>query len=115
MQREFMLDSNGPVVKVRAKVWLEVDGEILIGEGRARLLRLIHETGSINAAAKTMGLSFRRAWAMVKDIEDRLQLTLVEKRRGGVGGGQATLTPAAIALLERYAEILSEFESLMAL
>lgn len=113
MRREFMLDSNGPVVKVRAKVWLEVDGEILIGEGRARLLSLIHETRSINAAAKIMGLSFRRAWAMVKDIEDRLKLTLVEKRRGGVGGGQATLTPSAIALLERYAEILREFESLM--
>lgn len=113
MRREFVLDGNGPPVRVRTKVWLEVDGEILIGEGRARLLRLIHETGSINAAARSMGISFRRAWAMLRDIEGRLRVTLVEKRRGGVGGGRATLTPAALLLLERYDEILREFESLV--
>ena len=113
MRRDFSLDSDSPVIRVRTKVWLEIDGNRLIGEGRARLLRLIQETRSINAASKIMGISFRRAWAMVKDMEDSIKIPLVEKRRGGVGGGTATLTPTAIELLNRYEKIFDEFQSFM--
>jgi molybdate transport system regulatory protein len=113
MQWDFSLNNSSPVIRVRTKVWLELDGQRLIGEGRARLLRLIQETKSINAAAKLMDVSFRRAWAMVKDMEDTLKVPLVEKKRGGVGGGTAILTPAAVELLERYEKILDEFHSSM--
>ncbi len=58
-----------------------------------------------------MGVSFRRAWAMVKDMEDTLKVSLVEKKRGGAGGGTAILTPTAIELLNRYEKILAEFHA----
>ncbi len=111
MRWDFSLNNSSAVIRVRTKVWLELDGQRLIGEGRARLLRLIQETKSINAAAKVMGVSFRRAWAMVKDMEDTLKVSLVEKKRGGLGGGAATLTPDAVELLERYEKIVNEFHA----
>ncbi len=110
MRWDFPLN-NSPVICVRTKVWLELDGHRLIGEGRARLLRHIRETKSINAAAKIMGISYRRAWAMVKDMEETLKVSLVEKKRGGVGDGTAILTPTAIELLERFEKIQDEFNA----
>jgi molybdate transport system regulatory protein len=107
----FFLNTSDQAIQVITKVWLEIDGQMLFGEGRAQLLRHIQETNSINASAKIMGLSFRRAWAMVKDMEAALNMILVEKKRGGIGGGTAILTPAAIELLERYEKILKEFNT----
>jgi molybdate transport system regulatory protein len=109
MRLDFSLNIDGPVIRIRTKLWLELDGELLIGEGRARLLRLIQEKRSINSAAKAMGITFRRAWSMVKDMEDTIKVTLVSKKRGGLGGGTTTLTPIAVELLEHYEKILAEF------
>ena len=109
--KNFKLKSHSPVISIRTKVWLEVNDQRLIGEGRARLLRFIQESGSINAASKQMGISFRKAWSMVKDMEEALSLTLVDKQRGGTGGGNAVLTPAAIELLDNYEKIFSEFQT----
>lgn len=96
-------------IEVKTKVWLEINGHRLFGEGSAQLFRLIRETSSINASAKIMGISFRRAWGMVKDMEDVLGIVLLEKKRGGIGGGTTTLTPAALELLDRYEAILKKF------
>ena len=56
----------------RAKVWVEKDGKLVLSDYRVRLLRLIDETGSLADAAKAMGLSYRRAWGKVKEIERNL-------------------------------------------
>ena len=111
MRWDFPLN-NGSIICVRTKVWLEFNGQRLIGEGRAKLLRHIREAKSINSAAKIMGISYRRAWALVKDMEDTFKASLVVKKRGGVGGGTATLTPAAVELLERFEKIQDEFNAL---
>lgn len=110
MQREFRLNTDGAIIRVRTKMWLEINGQRLMGEGRAQLLRQIQETGSINAAASRMGISFRKAWSMVKDMEEVLNQSIVEKTRGGLRGGATKLNPAAIELLEHYESILLEFQ-----
>lgn len=89
-------------LQVRSKVWLEVDGEPLLGDGRERLLRLIEECGSINAAARRMGLSYRRAWGLLQAMEQKLDTPLLRREKGGAGGGSSALTPEALELLEKF-------------
>ena len=73
---------------IRYKVWIESETkEVYFGEGRQRLLRLIDEHGSIQQAAKLMGMSYRTAWGMLRASEQRFGFQLVEKTRGGKNKG----------------------------
>jgi molybdate transport system regulatory protein len=63
-----------------------------LGPGKARLLELIAETGSISRAARAMGMSYRRAWLLVEDANRLFAEPLVESSAGGAGGGGAALT-----------------------
>lgn len=92
-------------MKVKSKVWIEKDGKPIFGEGKARLLQAIEKTGSINEAAQLMGISFRRAWSYITAMEKRLGLILVNKSRGGKGGGGSSLTEEAKRFLCRYEKL----------
>ena len=72
-----------------------------VGPGRADLMELIAETGSISEAAKRMGMSYKRAWSLVQALNDGFGAPLVETARGGKDQG-ASLTPAGREVLERY-------------
>ena len=89
-------------LQVRSKVWLEVDGAPVFGQGREQLLRQIQVTGSINAAAKLMGIPYRKAWTYLDAMEKRLGYPLVSRQKGGAGGGNSSLTPQALELLEAF-------------
>ncbi len=89
-------------LQVRSKIWLELDGAPLLGDGRERLLRLIDEFGSINAAARRMDLSYRRALGFVQAMEEKLEIPLVLREKGGAGGGSSSLTPEAHVLLKKF-------------
>ncbi|UCD59287.1 MAG: LysR family transcriptional regulator [Candidatus Hydrogenedentota bacterium] len=88
-------------IEVRSKVWLEAGGLPLIGSGRADLLRAVERTGSINAAAKQLGMDYRRAWGLIDSMEKRLNFKLVARRRGGADRG-TSLTDEARRLLALY-------------
>ncbi len=87
----------------RIKLWLECDGRVTLSDYRARLLLLVHETGSLAQAAAAMGLSYRRAWGKVRELEANLGIAVLESDVGGVGGGRSRLTPAGVDLIDRYA------------
>ena len=53
-------------LRVRSKVWLEVDGQAFLGDGRYRMLVAIERYGSINAAARELGISYRKIWAQLQ-------------------------------------------------
>jgi molybdate transport system regulatory protein len=89
-------------VEPKIKVWFEQDGKLVLSDYRVRLLRLIDETGSLADAAQGMGLSYRRAWGKVKEIEHNLGIKLLESAAGGPGGGGSRLTPEAKRLVEQY-------------
>ena len=72
------------------------------GPGKADLLTFIRETGSITAAAATMGMSYRRAWSLVAEANRAFRSPLVELSRGGEGGGGARLTKEGEAVLASY-------------
>src|SRR5579871_1024784 len=86
----------------RLKLWLERDGRVAFSDYRARLLRHVQDSGSLAQAAAAMGLSYRRAWGKVRELEANLGLAVIESDVGGVGGGRSRLTPAGAELLARY-------------
>jgi molybdenum-dependent DNA-binding transcriptional regulator ModE len=68
-------------LQVRSKIWLEMDGEPVFGRGREVLLRFIQKTGSINAAAKAMGISHREKFhALKKDFNDMANRKFIKLR-----------------------------------
>ncbi|MCW8828959.1 MAG: LysR family transcriptional regulator [Gammaproteobacteria bacterium] len=75
---------------------------IAIGPGKAQLLEHIAEGGSISAAARQMGMSYRRAWLLVDTMNHCFRSPLVETAAGGKGGGGAVVTPLGLQVLEHY-------------
>jgi molybdate transport system regulatory protein len=78
---------------------------IAIGPGKADLLDAIAANGSISAAAKRMGMSYRRAWLLVDTMNGCFRGPLVASTRGGAGGGGAQLTPLGVEVLARYRDM----------
>jgi molybdate transport system regulatory protein len=72
------------------------------GPGKAELLERIRATGSIAAAGRAMGMSYRRAWSLVAELNRIFREPLVEPVRGGAQGGGARLTDAGETVLETY-------------
>ena len=75
---------------------------IAIGPGKAELLGLIDDTGSISAAARAMGMSYRRAWTLVETMNTAFCEPLVSAATGGKGGGGASVTAFGHEALKRY-------------
>ena len=94
--------------KIRCKVWFEIDGEALIGNGRERLLTAIAENGSLNAAAKELGIPYRKVWAQVQEMERIAPFPLFISRTAGNAGGSTQLTTEAHTLLNQFKEVGQE-------
>ncbi len=94
---------------MRLHLWLETEKGVFFGQGRLQLLEYIEYSGSLNAAAKALGMSYRAAWGKIKTSEEVLGFQLVEQPEGKRGGGQ--LSEAAKLLIASYREWLSEVEA----
>jgi molybdate transport system regulatory protein len=79
-----------------------------IGPGKIALLEAIRATGSISAAARSIGMSYRRAWLLVEEINRSLQQPAVTAETGGRRGGGATVTPAGGRIIALYRSIESQ-------
>jgi molybdate transport system regulatory protein len=87
---------------------LYVGAEIALGPGKADLLASVHETGSIAQAAQNLGMSYMRAWTLVRTMNDCFTSPLIETARGGASGGRACLTPAGLEVLSLYRTMTAE-------
>jgi len=94
---------------VKGRIWLEKDGELYLGGGRAILLERIDELGSVAAAARSMKLSYRNAWLWIEATNRLAPAPLVEKVKGGAGGGHARLTEEGREALRQYRELQTKF------
>lgn len=81
--------------------------DLAMGPGKADLLDQIQKTGSIAAAGRAMGMSYKRAWDLVEVMNKCFSDTLVEKSKGGASKGGATVTPLGIKVLTRYRSLQS--------
>ena len=89
----------------RVRVSIVFESGARIGPGKARLLESIRNTGSISAAAREMGMSYKRAWLLLDSMNQAFTELVVTAASGGAGGGGATLTPFGAEVLERYRRI----------
>ncbi len=93
---------NKTMIEVKSKIWFTVKDNPLLGQGRRDLLVYIDRFGSISAASKEMGISYRKAWSSIQAMEERLGRRLIVRTRGGRGGGAASLTDVAKDLIAKY-------------
>jgi molybdate transport system regulatory protein len=92
-------------LRLKSRQWLEdSNGNIIMGEGRQRILELIERTGSINQAARLMGMSYRGVWGKIRATEEHVnkKIVLTEKRHG------SRLTEDGKRLLADYARLKDE-------
>ena len=80
-------------LRARFKLWLSTrDIEGVFGDGKWQLLKAFDNTGSLAAASESLRIGYRKAWGDLRKAQETLNIALVEKQRGGILGGQTTLT-----------------------
>jgi len=92
-------------VKFRLRITRGED--IAVGPGKIDLLVAIAKTGSITAAAKELGMSYRRAWLLVDTMNRCFKSPVVDAEAGGRRGGGTALTPVGVEVVRRYRRIES--------
>ncbi len=86
----------------RLRIRIVFGDEEMIGPGKAELLERIDRCGSIAAAGREMGMSYKRAWQLIGTLNAMFCNPLVDSTRGGPGGGGAVLTDAGRTVLSLY-------------
>jgi molybdate transport system regulatory protein len=89
-------------MKARAKVWIVFGDGVKFGDGRAQLLELIRERGSIKQAVGEFGMSYRNAWGYLRELEQAAGFKLLERVPGGGRRGGTRLTRQGEQFLHRY-------------
>jgi molybdate transport system regulatory protein len=100
-------------IVLRSKVWLEKDGKLFMGWGRATLLDRIDKLGSISAAARSMKLAYRNAWLWVEAMNRLAATPLVVKSTGGPNGGNARLTDEGRRIVKEYLEKRAQIRDIL--
>jgi molybdate transport system regulatory protein len=90
---------------VQFRLRITKDTDIAVGPGKVALLEAIVTTGSITAAAKALGMSYRRAWLLIDSMNQMFKLPLVDAATGGKHGGGTRVTPTGLKLIECYRRI----------
>ncbi|TEU29923.1 LysR family transcriptional regulator [Acinetobacter seifertii] len=90
-------------LKLQIRILLEQN--IAFGPGKADLLEAIEKTGSISQAAKSMNMSYRRAWQLVDTMNQCFETALVETQTGGTHGGGAAVTALGQKVLQYYRQM----------
>ena len=97
--------------ELRNRCWIDIDGKKFFGPGRAQLLVMIDKNGSLSKAAKEMGMSYRKAWSMVEDMNQRGQQPYVELHKGGTQGGGAELTSRGRKVLAAFQQMNAQIQA----
>ena len=87
---------------IRLNLRLTFPGGAPLSHGKAELMELIRETGSIRQAAARMDMSYRRAWLLVDELNHLFREPAIGTKQGGKSGGGAVLTPFGEELLKRF-------------
>ncbi|EPX85948.1 N-terminal domain of molybdenum-binding protein [Rubellimicrobium thermophilum DSM 16684] len=98
----------------RISLKIQLDPVTRLGRGKAELLAGIRETGSIAAAGRRMGMSYKRAWQLIAELNSCFAEPVVTTARGGSAHGGAALTPTGEAVLAAYDHMLQATERAIA-
>lgn len=95
---------------VKLKLRIDFGEGRALGPGKVELLELVSQTGSISAAARSMEMSYRRAWLLVDALNQMFATPVVATRGGGAGGGGASLTPFGAEVIAAYRAMETDAE-----
>ncbi len=93
-------------MELQYRIWLTKNGKAF-GKGPYELLMAVSRYGSLNEAAKRMGMSYSKAWKTINMVEGRLGFSLLYREAGGSGGGGSQLTVEAEDFLQKYRHFLA--------
>ena len=96
--------------RVNGSLWIEGDGQRFFGPGPVELLALIESTGSISKAAKSMGMSYKKAWEIVNRINGMSAEPFVLTSIGGEDGGGSTISAEAKEMIAWYRDLRERFQ-----
>src|SRR5438034_8752677 len=96
------------VATARLPLRVDLDEDRAIGPGKIRLLEAIRDTGSITKAGIALGMSYRRAWLLVDDMNNCFREPVIAAQAGGRHGGGAALTSFGASLIDQYRAIEAE-------
>jgi molybdate transport system regulatory protein len=88
--------------EVRPRIRVTREETIVLGPGKADLLDAIAASGSLRSAAAALGMSYMRAWSLVRTMNGTFREPLVEHHRGGAAHGSTQLTPAGVRVAALY-------------
>jgi molybdate transport system regulatory protein len=97
----------------KLKIWVAFGRTTKFGDGRARLLELIDQLGSINKAVTRFGMSYRTAWGYIQELESAAGFRFLERRPGGGAQGGARLTKEGQRFLRCYWAFRKGLESVI--
>ncbi len=94
-------------MKVAYKIWIDHNGKVF-GDGPNEILKGVEKIGSLHQVAEQMGMSYSKAWKLIRNIEQKLGFPLLDRRVGGRSGGGSQITPQAKELMLRYGRFQRE-------
>ena len=98
---------------VKIKIQLVVNDDIAMGPGKADLLEAVVREGSISAAGRALGMSYKRAWDLVNVMNKSFKQALIATSVGGDKGGGAQVTEFGLQVLAQYREIEAKTNALV--
>ena len=91
--------------KIKSRIWIESKNKVFLGEGRVQLLKAIDETGSLSKAAKSLNISYKKAWNLIDSVNKSAKQPVTINSIGGKGGGGAELTDYGKNLVNAFDDI----------
>ncbi len=95
----------------RLSIRIDLGEDARLGPGKVALLEQIAATGSISAAARAMGMSYKRAWDLVEEVNGMFGAPLVASQSGGRKGGGAALTALGSEITSNYRHVVTAAEA----
>jgi molybdate transport system regulatory protein len=94
--------------EVRFRMRIRNGDAVALGPGKVDLLEAVREYGSISAAARSLGMSYRRAWLLIDELNRSLKSPATHSEQGGQSGGGCTLTPVGETIIHLYRDVEEE-------
>lgn len=101
-------------MRLAYKIWLDNNGKVF-GDGPCDLLLRVERTGSLSKAAAEIGMSYNKAWRLIRAMEDRLGFPLLSCKAGGASGGGSEVTSQALQLMQQYRALREDVENTLEL
>ena len=101
-------------MEIKSKIYLtDSNGEKFMGIGVLWLLREVESQGSIRSAAKKLGISYSKAFGMIKNLESQLGIAVIDRKKGGSDHVGSTLTPVGLEFMQLYDQFQKEAKKIL--